>query len=91
MVIISGILFIFLAIGLVYVIYEHYAAPIRSIVNAKKKGEVIKRISNDPIFIRRINPYKDKLNNGKITDEEFAEIYTELFNERVDELINSNE
>lgn len=81
-----------LVTGMVYIIYEHFATPFRAISQAKKikqEEKMVKIITEDEVFKKRLKLLGKSLEENKITKEEFEEMFTELVKERKEELFNN--
>lgn len=84
---------IILVAGMCYVIYQHFATPFRAISQAKKikqEEKMVKTITEDEVFKKRLKSLGKSLEENKITKEEFEEMFAELLKERKEELFNNS-
>lgn len=87
------ILRLLIPIVLVYVVYQHFAAPFKNIKRAKQQKLLVKALSDrvknvmcDEVFLDRIKGFKKALDQKTITQEEYDKIVADIYKEREKEM-----
>ena len=83
------ILGLLIPIVMVYVVYQHFAAPFKNIKRAKQQkilmealSDRIKTVMCDEVFLDRIKGFKKALDQKTITQEEYDKIVADIYKQR---------
>ena len=87
------ILGLLIPIAIVYMTYQHFAAPFKNIKRAKQQkilvaalSDRIKTVMSDEVFLERIKGFKKALDDKTITQEEYDKIVADIYKEREKEM-----